>query len=83
MMLCVAQAVVNGFEITFFAPSRTFSAVHELHGKALMKLLMDLSNVHQRYKSVAQLVEYPESQDAGPSVEYAMKVSCLAAPGPP
>ena len=68
------QAAVNGFEITFFAPSRTFSATHEDHGKALMKILMDLSNVHQRYKSVAHVVEYPENQDAGPTVKHAQEV---------
>lgn len=74
-LLCVCvQAAVNGFEITFFAPSRTFDAHHEDHGKALMKVLMDLSNVHQRFKSVTHLVEYPESQDAVPTVEYSMKV---------
>ena len=68
------QAPVKGFEITFFAPSRTFSATGEVHGKALMKFLMDLSNSHQRYKSVAHLVEYPESQDAAPTVKLAQEV---------
>jgi hypothetical protein len=75
--VCV-QAAINGFEITFYAPSRTFSADNEGHGTALMKLLMDLSNVHQRFKSVTHLVEYPQEQGSVASVEYAMKVCSIS-----
>jgi hypothetical protein len=71
------QAAINGFEITFMAPSRAFSTVHDDHGKSVVKLLMDLSNVHQRFKSVTHLVEYPQQQGCVPSVEYAMKVCSL------
>lgn len=71
------QAAINGFEIPFLAPSRAFSAEHEEHGKALTKMLMDLSNVHQRFKSVTHLVEFPEDQKALKTVDNTMNV-CLA-----
>lgn len=68
------QAAINGFEITFTAPTRTFASEAEVHSKAVFKFLLDLSNVHHRFKSITHLVEYPDTQEAGPTVTNAMRV---------